>query len=57
MGCAVVLMLLFGSCVVLMLLPESAERKRERALSDGRVRYDGPVRERDDGEASGAWEC
>jgi hypothetical protein len=37
MGCAVVLLLMFGGCVVLMMLPESEERKRERALNDGQV--------------------
>jgi hypothetical protein len=37
MGCAIALMLMFGGCVVLMMLPQSEERKQERALNDGQV--------------------
>ena len=37
MGCAVILILLLGGCVVLMMLPESEERKGQRALNDGQV--------------------
>ncbi len=36
-GCIVAILLLGGGCYVMNLLPESEERKQERALSDGKA--------------------